>query len=234
MNTSQNTKRIISIIIAILILGGVAYAVQTNSNKKKPVDYTLDEIKALDLEKQKSILEAQVKELESRIKGFTPGNDPGPDREHEIAKYRVYIKLAEAQIELGRFQPALDALNNIPEGQKNNPPVYRAYALAYKGLSQKDKALETIKSALAEDPSNVELWLINLELNSDLPNDQFKALYLEAITKTKSNLEIMKSYAAFSERIGDKDSAIAAWETAINMDPDNTAKYQAEIDRLKK
>ncbi len=232
-NTPQNTsqepsnrsKGWIYGIIAILIVAGLIWAFN-QGDRKAPGDYTFDEIKSLPSEEQQKAFENKVSDLQERLKNLA--QDAG-----EQAKYRILIGLAEAQVELGRWQDALNSLDQIPEGQKRNPPVLKAYALAYKGLGQNDKAVESFRNALAEDNTNAEIWLAYLESSTGLPNDQLNALYRGAIAATKSQLDIMISYAKFSERIGDKATAIAAWETAINHDPGNEAKYREEINRLR-
>ena len=212
-------------IIAILIVAGLFWAFN-QGEKKSPDEYTFDEIKKLPTEEQQKAFENKVTDLQQRLQNL-------PQDVEEQAKYRILIGLAEAQVELGRFQDAINSLDQIPEGQKQNPPVLKTYALAYKGLGQRDKAIEAFKQALAEDKTDSEIWLAYIESSTDLPNDQLNALYREAIAATKSQLDIMISYAHFNERIGDKATAIDAWETAINHDPGNESKYRAEIDRLK-
>lgn len=231
-NKPSNSKGWIYGILAILIIGGLIFALNQD-DRKAPGDYSFEEIMNLPAEEQKAAFENQIKDLEERLGSLAQGTEEGAEKAYESAKHRIYIKLAEAQNQLGRYQDALNSLNNIPEGQQNNPDVLKAYALAYKGLGQNEQAVEAFKKALAEDETDAEVWLAYLESSTDLPNDQLKALHLQAIPATKSNVDVMISYARFSEKIGDKATAIAAWETARNVDPTNASKYEAEIARLR-
>lgn len=228
----KNIKNAVTLVVAIILIGGIWYLI-FHGSKKPATDYKASEIKMLSPEDQKKIWEQQEKSFESDIKGLTKGANQ-TDRDFEITKYRLYIKLAEAQNGLGRYEDALKSLNNIPDSQKSNPSVLDAYAVAYHGSGQRDKALESVKNALLEDNTDVKAWLLNIDFNGDLPNDKLKALYLQAITATKSNVDIMISYAKFSEKAGDNATAIAAWETARNVDQVNADKYNSEIQRLQK
>lgn len=231
-NNPNKPKSWVYGILAILIIGGIIFAVN-QGERKAPGDYSFDEIMSMPAEKQKSAFEAQVNDLEKRLTKLTQGTGDEAQITYENAKHRIYIKMAEAQNQLGRYQDALNSLNNIPESQKNNPDVLKAYALAYKGLGQNDQAIEFFKKAFEEDNTNVEVWLAYLDSSANLPNEELNALYRQAIPATKSNVDVMISYAKFSEKIGDKATAIAAWETARNVDPGNAAKYEQEIARLR-
>ena len=227
MNTTKNPKNIAYIIIAILvILGGIYSINEYQKNKQRVADLSVNEIRQLDVEEQKRALEDKIKSLEKEIQSLTDSVDVS-------AKYIAYIGLAEAKLELGDYSGAISALDSIPEEKKANSRVFQAYGLAYKGLGDIPKAKESIDKALALDDTDAKSWVAKIELNSDLPNEQINALYRQAIPATKSHVDVMISYARFSERIGDKNQAIAAWETAINVNPEKESEYRAEIARLR-
>lgn len=227
MDQSKNSKTITYAVIAILLALGVFYALSKYSENNKPSErLTLKQITQLSEAERIKALEERTKELMEQIKGLAENTTI------EI-KYSAYIQLAETQLELGKYEETLDTLNKIPEEKKGNNRVAATYVRAYKGMGDIAKAKELSTTNLTLYDEDVNIWLAHLEVNSDLPNDQLKALYLQAVVKTKSNLEIMISYAKFSEKIGDKATAIAAWETARNVDPGNASKYENEIARLR-
>lgn len=232
LNKPSNSKTWIYGTIAILVVAGLVFAF-TQGDRKAPGDYTFEEIMNLPAEEQQGAFEAQVKDLEVQLANLQQGTEEGSEHAYQSAKHRISIKLAESQNQLGRYNDALKSLDNIPESQQNNPDVLRAFGLAYKGMGQKEQANEKFRQAIEEDKTNAEVWLTYIESSSELPNDQLDGLYREAIAATKSHVDVMISYARFNERIGNKDLAVAAWETAINVDSANEAEYRAEIARLR-
>lgn len=227
MNISKNIKSIWYVLLAILLALAIFYGVtEYKKSHRNAASYSLSEIKQMTEEDKLKFLEAQIKELQKQSKGFS--NNVGSE-----VKYSVYIKLAEAQLELGKNQEALDSLNAIPEDKRGNSRVQVGFVRAYKGVGDVAKAKEVSAANLLQYGEDPAVWVAHLEANSDLPNEELNALYRQAIPATKSNLDVMISYAKFSEKIGDKATAVAAWETAINGDPANEGKYREEIARLR-
>lgn len=227
MNISKQSLKNIVIVLLILGAGTVVFLIDKNNTvKQRAGDLALRDINKLGEQER-------IKALEDQVKALTEETSKLKDDAEGSIKYAAYIKLAEAQLELGKNQEALDSLNRIPEDKRTNSRVVVAYIRAYKGVGDLRKAKELSSQNVLvynEDPA---IWVAYLESFTDMPNDQLNGLYREAIVKTQSNLQVMISYAKFCERIGDKATAIAAWETAINGDPANEAKYREEIARLR-
>ena len=227
MNIPNNIKTIAYAVLAILVGLVVFYGLtKYQENNKPPERLTLRDITQLSEQDRIKALEERTSELLGQVKDLAVNAESG-------AKYTVYIQLVEAQLELGKYAEAMDTLNKIPEDKRNSSRYAAANVRAHKGVGDiaKAKELSAANIVLYEEDSLV--WVAHLEVNNDLPNDQLKALYLKAIPATQSNLDVMISYAKFSEKIGDKATAIAAWETARNVDPDNAGKYESEIARLR-
>lgn len=227
MNIPNNIKTIAYAVLAILVGLVVFYGLtKYQENNKPPERLTLRDITQLSEQDRIKALEERTSELLGQVKDLAVNAESG-------AKYTVYIQLVEAQLELGKYAEAMDTLNKIPEDKRASSRYAAANVRAHKGVGDlaKAKELSAANIVLYEEDSLV--WLAHLEVNNDLPNDQLKALYLKAIPATKSNVDVMISYAKFSEKIGDKATAIAAWETARNVDPDNAGKYESEITRLR-
>ena len=227
MNIPNNIKTIAYAVLAILVGLVVFYGLtKYQENNKPPERLTLRDITKLSEQDRTKALEERTSELLGQVKDLAVNAESG-------AKYTVYIQLVEAQLELGKYAEAMDTLNKIPEDKRNSSRYAAANVRAHKGVGDiaKAKELSAANIVLYEEDSLV--WVAHLEVNNDLPNDQLKALYLKAIPATQSNLDVMISYAKFSEKIGDKATAIAAWETARNVDPDNAGKYESEIARLR-
>jgi tetratricopeptide (TPR) repeat protein len=227
MNITKNTRTILYIAIAVLIAVGAGYAYnQYQEDKNRLANLSVNEINELNEKERREALESRIKVLEDQVAGFGSNVDVSD-------KYITLISLAETRLELENYSGAISALDSIPEEKKTNSRVNLAYGKAYFGVGEKQKAKEAIERAKELDDTDPNMWLAYLNINSDYPTEQLNGLYREAISKTKSNLEIMISYAKFSEKIGDKTTAIAAWETAANVNPEKEADYRAEISRLR-
>ena len=228
MNTINNTKKTLYIVLGVIIVIALGFGINSYIKNREPKpDLSLQEILNLSEKERIAALEAQVGDLKRESQRLAENAEAG-------TKFSVYIRLAEAQIAIGKYDEAIETLNAIPEEKKNTSRTPIAYARAYKGKNDFGKAKENIDKALVIDNELPEALLLNLEISAaTLPNDQLDALYRDAITKTKSNLDIIISYARFSEKIGNKPQAIAAWETARNLNPEKSADYEAEMARLK-
>ena len=227
MNISKNYKTILYVILAILIVLGVGYAVFTNQQKQNnALNLSPSEVDQLPAAEKKRVLEVQLKDLELQEQNLSADASSSN-------KFTVYIQLAEVRTALGNHQGALDALGKISEDRKGNTRVWQTYAQVYKNMGDLANAKQSIKTALAIDNELPASWILFFELNQDIPSEELKANYIQAIAVTKSNVAIMVSYAKFNERIGDKATAVAAWETAINGNPEKEVEYRAEIARLR-
>jgi tetratricopeptide (TPR) repeat protein len=149
-------------------------------------------------------------------------------------KYTTYIRLADLQNRLGLYQEAIASVDKIAAERQGNSRVWLTYATSYKGLNQIDKAKAAINRTLEIDDEVPEHWRLYFEIYTDLSNEELNAKYMEALQKTKNDLQLVISYARFLEKIGDKDKAVIYWETARNADPANASTYEAEITRLRR
>ncbi len=232
MNTEESNKKsviskrvLIKFGYMILAIALVFAIYHFTNNRIDTSDYSLEEINSLEDKQRITALEKRESELSEQISRFSGETD-------SLDRYASYISLAEVRLDLAKYDAVIEALNNIPEDRKEHDRVYMAYARAYQGLGNSDLAKENANKAIEYDDTDIKTWLLLLDVSQDLPTDQLNNLYRRAIPETKSNLDIMISYAKFCERIGDKATAIAAWETAINHDPANESKYREEISRL--
>lgn len=227
MNIMKNTKKVLYIILGVALLIVLIFGLSKVIGTR--VDYAnmpLQEILKLPADQKDSALNAQKIALEKKARKLSK-------KATADEKYAVYIKLAEAQLELKQFNDALSSLNSIPAEKQDNSRTQSAFIEAYMGAGDRTNAQATSTKALETYKEDAEVWTAYLWAYDDLPKDQLNLLYKDAIAKTKSALPVMISYAKFSEKIGDIATAVAAWETAINHDPANEAKYLEEIHRLR-
>ncbi len=228
MNTQNNSKKIAYSVLAIILLATIFYGISKYTNKSGDdiSEYSVSQLNELGEAQRKKALENKLKEYENNVANLAPDANSSD-------KYSAYIVLSDAQIALGLYDESLKSLESIPEDKRNSKRAYYQFAQIYKAKNDLFKAMEYANLALEKDSSDVPSWLLYLDSASNLNNQELDAKYRQAIPATKSNKDIMISYAKFSERIGDKATAIAAWETALNGDPANASTYEAEIARLR-
>lgn len=229
MNISEKNKKILYWVLGLLVIALVIYGISMKSNKVDDIsEYSVSQLEGSDLneEQRKEALNKKLAEYQEVVNQL-------PQDANSSDKYSAYIVLSEVQIALGKYDEALKSLESIPEDKRNSKRAYYQFAQIYKSKNDLYKVLENANLALERDDSDVPTWLVYLDSASSLSNEELNLKYREAIAKTKSNIDIMISYAKFSEKIGDKATAVAAWETAVNVDPSNEAKYREEISRLR-
>ncbi len=220
-------KKIIPAVLAIIVLGVVYMgATQWNKNHRPSSDYKLNEIDRLQAEEQKRILEDQLADYEKRasdLKSDATVSD----------KYTVYIKLAELQNRLGKYQEAINSVDKIANDNQGNSRIWTTYATSFMGLGNSGQALDRAGKALTIDDESPEAWRIMIALSQNIDQVELNTMYVKALTKTNNDIEIVKSYARFLEKTGDIAKAVAYWETARNVDPANAEEYTKEITRLR-
>ena len=223
----RQNNRVVPIVIGIIILAALVYGFfQLDNGEKKNTDYKLSEINTLEADKQKQVLEDQLKVAQQEARNLPGDATPG-------AKYAAYIRLADLQNRLQKYNDAIASVDAIAQENQGNSRVWTTYATSYKGLGDTTKTIDTVRKALAIDDELAEPWRIYLEAAQDFPKAELDSLYVQALAKTKNNLEIVKSYARFLEKTGDNTKAVIYWETARNIDPNNAQEYDKEISRLR-
>jgi tetratricopeptide (TPR) repeat protein len=225
--TSGRGKGVVLTLLGIVILVAFLYgASQLNKNNNSNTDVKLGDIKNLELEEQKRVLEAQLKEAEDKVKALAANADISD-------RYTAYIRLAELQNRLGMYQGAIESVDKVAAERQGNSRIYLTYATAYQGLGDKAKARDNIVKVMAMDDETPENWIKYFEIFDDLDPAMKDAKYTEALKKTNNNIELVKIYAKYLESQGNKEKAIIYWEVARNVDPANASTYEAEIQRLR-
>lgn len=212
--------------LLILLVIVAAFGYWFNQNRGPSDNVTLQEIDKLGPDEQRIELEKQLGEYQERASKLSPDANISD-------KYTVYIKLAELQNRLQRYGDAIASVDKIAEQRQDNSRIWSTYASSYLGLGDIPKAKENISKAIAISDDTAEYWVVYFQIYTDLPSAELDAKYAEVLKKTNNDLELVKGYARFLEKIGNKEKAIAYWETARNVNPDGAAEYEAEIARLR-
>jgi tetratricopeptide (TPR) repeat protein len=140
--------------------------------------------------------------------------------------------LAGATHRLGLSAEAIAALDKIKDANQNNAGLWNRYTIIYRDMGDLTKALDSAKRAVDLDKTVPEYWLAYIDLSAKESADFVKNLYQQALQNTENNINIITAYAAFLEKIGDKQGAIEQWQKATQSNPQKKAEYEMEIKRL--
>lgn len=162
-------------------------------------------------------------------------NDEAVDTQPRVNE--LFVE-AVAQEEKRDYVGAKKSLDAALELQPNDPYITSYYASLYFHMKDYANALVWIDKALAiTQDSNPSFWYIKFDIVKAQSNNDPKVVdpvYLAAIEKTATNINMVTAYASWLGSIGQKTKAIAQWQKAIEIYPSNKAVFEKEISLLKK
>jgi len=213
------------IAVCILILLGVAsYPIYKNYQHKKSLIQVKDT----------GLTDAEKKPFEDRLAKDEQGLK---DAKTDDEKYNWLLDTGYNLYGLGRLADAEKTFNQAASLQPGKPVAYSGLFAVQVDMKDYKSASANIQKAISILPESPGLWKNYIALEIDrfnANNDQVNALYAEALNKTKSNIDVMTSYATWLEKSGDLKSALDYWQQAVLINPDNKSTYETEISRLQK
>jgi len=134
---------------------------------------------------------------------------------------------AEAYVQLGEFQAALDDTATALGVDSENADAYLWQGLANLGLENYDEAAESIEQsvALEPDPTNFVYLAQAYAIAGDV--EQAVDSYTEAVAAAPQEEQAAYIYTRgqFQSQIGDLEAAIADYTEAIELEPENADYY---------
>ena len=231
--TQEQKNIFIASAFAILIVGGIFYfkkrgepalpeeietAVEENKVSKDDTELTKEEIL------QNEVNKANAEELKAQ-------------EAVKKIKWETAMKSATSAFGKGDYDRAIAFYNEALSYYKDRDEPYSGLFSVYNVQNNVDQARVAIEAAIRLNPLFTEHWKSKLILLDEKTNVSFadlKKVYEEGILKvdpvTKGNLVVY--FASMAGRNGEKAEAVSLWEYAKELYPDNSAIYQAEIDRL--
>ena len=116
--------------------------------------------------------------------------------------------------------------------------VYSGLFTVYGAQGEWEKARASLDSAIALNPLYTEYWKWKLTVLDGKTASSFQDLqkvYEEGLLKgdKRTRVNLVTHFASIAEGNAQKSEAIALWEYAKQLYPQNGVIYQAEIDRLR-
>lgn len=229
----KENMKYIKIIIAILVVVLIVFAIRMQNKD------TLEIIDDLNLEENTENLENTEEETltEEKDEVKVESNNPQITNTNQ----ELFSKaLADGNTALvnKNYSQALNYYNQALK-YKNSDLVYARMFSLYSAQSNFTKALESINKAIELNPSYTDYWndkltLLDAETNSSFA--ELKVVYNDGLTKvdSRTKINLITHFARIAENNGEKNEAILAWNKAIEVYPQSSSIYQAEIDRLNK
>lgn len=225
----MNKKIILVLIIIILVIYG---AVFLNKKDDKPndasVNLTFITVKDSNLtEEEKRIIEDKVADIQKKIAEIEDGNDK--------ERYNLIMQLGFQKNVLGKLAEARDAFLKAAKIQPEDYTAPIALFHIYADMGDNQSARESIEKAIQLQPEKADSWRQYIQFEKErfgATNEKLEEIFLEAMAKTNSSVDIITVYAQFLEEKGDLRGAIEQWKKAIAAFSQNKDLYQQEISRL--
>lgn len=225
----MSKKIILVLTLIILVIYG---AVFLNKKDDKPNDTSVNStfitVKDSNLtEEEKRIIEDKIADIQKKIMKTKDATDK--------EKYNLMMQLGFQKNVLGKLAEARDAFLAATEIQSEDYTAPIALFHIYADMGDNQSARESIKKAIELRPENADSWRQYVQFEKErfgATNEKLEEIFLEAMTKTNSSVDIITVYAQFLEEKGDLQSAIEEWEKAIVAFPQNKNLYQQEILRI--
>lgn len=134
-----------------------------------------------------------------------------------------YLELGIAYEKLGAYAKAYDYLVRITEKEAMNTQAWMHFARTLEGLTLYRDAADAWRTTIDADADNPGHYArLGAVLDQRL-NDTFNAngAYLEGLVRAGNDPDLMRSYALFLERIGEKGTALLYWKALLEKNPDD-------------
>lgn len=145
------------------------------------------------------------------------------------------LELAIRYEKLGAYWKAKQSLSHILKRESANAQAWMHLSRIFEGLTLYSDAAEAWRTTIELDPKNPSNYARLAYVLDRRFNDSFSAngVYVEGLVRSGNTPELMRSYALFLERIGEKNAALLYWRALFEKEPQDTS-IQDRIRELEK
>ena len=152
------------------------------------------------------------------------------------AKWNKAMDNARTAFGKGEYDKALAFYNEALSYYKTDTG-YAGLFFVYSAQNNTEKARAALDSAIQINPKFSEYWKSKLTLLDEKTNISFadlKKIYQDGLAKVdgSTKINLVTHFAGIAESNGQNAEAIAVWEYAKELYPQNSSIYQGEIERL--
>jgi len=212
LNKEKATKiAIFTALGVVLAIGTIAYQYVEKSQERS---------KTLLSQADQTRLRNEILELEKNLK------------KGELSKedqVKTYLDMGKKFETMGQTEFAKSAYNHAIKIDSANYISYLNLGILYEAKGDFVRAEEQYKLALDRNPGEWTAWqkLIELYRYKIDDNDRARGAFIEGLTQTKNNIELVKQFAAFLENSGEKTDALAYYQIALKAAPADAELQQA-------
>jgi|GEM_PF-6875358 len=209
--------------VAVAVAGGIYYLASTRDVRVGAYlevrrDLTLDEIAQLERDvvaAERNLENAEQNYKEGRYKGLT---------EKGAALYSMG-KIGEAEVYMSQAKEIF-------------PKNFTAYLGLFRikaDMNDTEAAKENAEKALELRPKSAETWVLYADYQKaklGATQEQLRAIYEDAVSKTQSDALVLKKYARYLEEVGDYTGALDKWKKALEVEKTDKPGVESEIKRV--
>lgn len=185
-----------------------------------------DLTKAIDLdphlfEARQTLADAFLQDMQSRmaLETLEESVEIHPDSVHG------YLKLAEFQLILKRYDEALRSLSTVQTLDPNNADAYFISGMLFKEVGDTSKAIYQFQMATRENPKLADAW-INIGQLLEAAKDPEAIRYFNAgLLVAPENKVLLRALAQYLARQGDFSHAKSTYEALLYVDSDDSEAY---------
>lgn len=219
MEFFQNKKRDIAIIVGVCVVlfGALIVAPKLyNTGVKVQQKSAHSTIKV-------NISNEERKRLETEIEGYKKqiaANDKKGAPNFAV----VYAKMAHDYEGLGQLARAEDAYTQALKENPTHEEALYGRADVRKEMEQFGDAEKDYRAAIEANPTNPENYqrLAVFYQYALKDEERAKGVYIDGLSKTKSNLVLMKHFATYLETVGNTYEAYLYWQAIAKKNPKDT------------
>ena len=236
MKIIKKNQEIFIGILLVLVVGLFVFFFMRNEAKKDIIpedNQIVDKIIGDEEETQK--IDSEIKEEIEKV-----NDNKVISQSANKDSYNFAMDNARNAFNKGEYDRAVFYYNEaLPySSDKDRDTIYSGLFIVYSTQNNIDKAITALDTAISLNPLFTEYWKSKLSFLDEKTSVSFldlKKIYEEGLEKTdpSTKINLVTYFATIAENNKENEKAIELWEYAIELYPQNTEIYQAEIDSLK-
>lgn len=136
------------------------------------------------------------------------------------------LKLAEFQLIVKQYTPALVTLQRIQQREPLNPEMFFMFGNVFSDMGKKDQAITAYQSAVENNPKLVDAWIKLADLIADKGSPMAEKYYDNAIHADSTSVDALHAKAYYlSNKKNDLNGAIALYKKINTINPQYAEGY---------
>jgi tetratricopeptide (TPR) repeat protein len=236
----EKRNLIVSILVIVLISGGVYYLIKTREvPESNPRPEEVGESEEVEDNKLNEVIPATEEASNEAPKNTSvSGGVSTSTLSTNQAKFNSAMASGHAAFSAKDYSKAISYYKTALTYNFKKDFAYAALFTVYGAQGDWSQARTAIDNAIVANSANSDYWKWKLTLLDERTNAAFfelKQVYESGLVNSdpQTKVNLVTHFALIAEGNKEINEAITAWEFAKQLNPSNSAAYQAEIDRLR-